>query len=94
MRQGIPILVLVDDAQRTAEVFHGTRSLRCIKLEEPVARRVRIDEDDKTVIKERHDADMKKRWRIMSRSRRGWSVVEVETRHPSLYDAVVNGGSL
>ncbi len=88
------VCLRVDDEQRTAEIFHGTRSLRCIELEEPGAGRVRIDEDDRAAIKERHDADMKKRWRIMSRSRRGRSIVEVETRHPSLYDAVVNGGSL
>jgi transposase len=85
------VLLRVDDTTRTAEIFHGGRSIRHIALDEPGARRVRIFEEDIALIKARHDADMKKRLRLLSRSRRPEQRVEVEVRHPSLYDAVTGG---
>jgi len=88
---GETVCLRVDEANRKAEVFHGTRSLRLIELEEPGARRVRLYDEDMGAIKERHRMDMKKRLHIMGRFRRHRTAVEVEVRHPSMYDAVAGG---
>ncbi len=88
---GENVCLRIDEVNRKAEVFHGTQSLRFLELEEAGARRVRIYAEDIQAIKERHRADMKKRLRVMGRSRRHGTAVEVEVRHPSMYDAVAGG---
>jgi transposase len=89
---GQNVCLRIDDAKRIAEVFIGTQSFRSIQLDEPGSRRVRIYDEDINAIKKRHQADMKKRLRFMSLARRKKPGVEVEVRHPSMYDAVVGGG--
>lgn len=89
---GENVCVRIDDQSRIAEIFHAEKSIRCIALDEPGKRSVRIFDEDIAAIKDRHQADMKKRLHIMSRSRRQKTSLEVEVRHPSLYDAVIMGG--
>jgi transposase len=88
---GQNVCLRITEDIRTADVYYELQLIRSIHLDKPGSRSIRIFEDDITAIRERHRADVKKRLRIMSRSRRKKSVVEVEARHPSIYDAVVGG---
>ena len=89
---GRNVCLRIDDASREACIHDGNRLLRIICLKDPGSRTTVIHEDDRAAIFKRHDEDMKKRIRFMSRSRMFRRPVDVDVRHPSLYDAIALGG--
>lgn len=91
---GKNVCLRIDDMNRTAEIFHGMSSLRTIQLDEPGRRNVHIFDDDIVAIKNRHHSDMKKHARIMSRSCKAEQHVDVDVRHPSVYETLnIFGGA-
>lgn len=65
--------------------------MRVIELFAPGERRTNMRDDDRAEILKRHDRDRKKRLRLIKRGVKRRQSAEVEVRHPSFYDAALEG---
>jgi transposase len=89
---GQNVCLRVDDESCMGEIYDGLRSLRVIELHAPGMRRTFIHNDDRAEILKRHDADRRKRLRLVQARTRSKQTTEVEVRHPSAYEAIAGGG--
>jgi transposase len=88
---GQNVCLRVDESAHSGEIFDGMNSLRTIALFPPGSRRTLMNAADYVDIKKRHDADMRKRLRLVTRTIERRQGTDVETRHPSFYESVAGG---
>lgn len=88
---GRNVCLRIDAVKRTAEVFDGMTPVRAIELFAPGERRTSMRDDDRAEILKRHDRDRKKRLRLVKREVKRKQSAEVDVRHPSFYDAALDG---
>jgi len=80
----------VDSISGKAEIFHDGISIKEIGLTAPGSRRSIIYPEDKDAIEKRHKIDRARLEKIRNRKSTKESKVEVEIRHPSFYDMVID----
>jgi hypothetical protein len=79
----------VDSDSRAAEVFAENKSIKRFILEKPGSRARVITSEDRDEIEKRHRQDRDRLDKIRSVKRKVKSGVEVDMRHPSFYDSVI-----
>lgn len=80
----------VDSASNEAEIFNDGRSIKKIMLTASGSRRIIIFPEDKEAIEKRHKVDRARLEKIRNRKIKKESNVDVEIRHPSFYDMVID----
>lgn len=79
----------VDSSSREAEIFFEDKSIKKFTLAVPGSRGRLITPDDRELIEKRHRHDRDRLEKIRSVKRKVKSGVEVDIRHPSFYDSVI-----
>jgi transposase len=79
----------VDSDSRAAEVFAENKSIKRFILEKPGSPARVITSEDRDEIEKRHRQDRDRLDKIRSVKRKVKSGVEVDIRHPSFYDSVI-----
>ncbi len=79
----------VDEQSGESEVFACNESVKTFRLSERGSHAITIFPEDMEAIKKRHMADRERLDRIRNRKSRVKSGVEVDIRHPSFYDSVI-----
>jgi transposase len=80
----------VDSISGEAEIFHDGGSIKKLILMESGSRRSIIFPEDKDAIEKRHRIDRSRLEKIRNRKSTKKSEVDVEIRHPSFYDMVID----
>ena len=80
----------VDSVSGEAEIFHNGGSIKKLMLAEYGSRRSIISPEDKDEIEKRHRIDRARLEKIRNRKSTKESMVDVEIRHPSFYDMVID----
>jgi transposase len=80
----------VDSTSSEAEIFHDGESIKKIILSASGSRRIIIFPTDKEAIEKRHKMDRARLEKIRNRKSKKESNVDVEIRHPSFYDIVID----
>ena len=79
----------VDSTSREAEIFVEDKSIKKFALAVPGSRGRVISPADRELIEKRHKQDRDRLEKIRSAKRKVKSGVEVDIRHPSFYDSVI-----
>ena len=79
----------VDSVSREAEVFESGVSIKKVKLSVSGSHVRIISSENRDAIEKRHKLDRERLDKIRNRKSTGRSKIEVEIRHPSFYDSVI-----